>query len=483
MLEHRNTLSPEAIKALKFEDSLEEDVQLRVKSSETNEATLNGNHGNDNGVAAPANKVNDGLTMASKVPTPRNTQSAIPTIDHCILTQNDDDNVSHALTSIEKHLHLFEKNIEHYDQQQQQPEGSSSNDDYKKELKKSKRYGETENLLGSGRSDMISGTDFHYLAGQNDFDDPATDSGSDFERGAIGRNSFGAYSKNTANTLNKPKIARTASDTKNSDFLTIRANYSKQNQKAKLNDDNQKKDLLFQNKAAATATTLKSFINNNTTNNSSQITNTAASSFLNSANNNENNNRDSVSLNKTASSNAASSASSGTSTASMAPATFFNIDKSPKPPSSTLTASTLASEKRKEENLKRFEAYLKQTKAAKSQSNAAATAPAPIQVPSPIQIPNKANTITQRSIIPSNAAPLLNPSPAAAAAYSAGVAQAAQQLQSALNAENRRQMIAPMAPIPNSVVAPNGTFIDSRVQVTSFPYLFQFIRLQTHSHL
>ncbi|XP_030372134.1 serine/threonine-protein kinase MARK2 isoform X3 [Scaptodrosophila lebanonensis] len=178
--------------------------------------------------------------LAAPLP-PRVAVSAMPTLHTghpsakpmSVMSTEDDVGVSFALGSIEKHIHNVE---ESFKQQQlaekQQQQSQSSMDVMKMEImrKQSKRYGETENLLRPGISDMSSENDFQYLGGRRaEFDDSNEQMLSEFQRGSDGRNSIGAYSKNTSATPGtasslKTKLARTASDTKNNDtVLAMRA--------------------------------------------------------------------------------------------------------------------------------------------------------------------------------------------------------------------------------------------------------------------
>lgn len=133
-----------------------------------------------------------------------------------VLTAEDDVNVSFALGSIEKHIFEMEesfKKMEHV----RQP----SIDELKLDRKKqSKRYGETENLLQPGNSEMASGTGFSYLTPPSDLEN-SNDSITDFQRGTGARSSVGAYSK-VATAPYKTKIARTSSDSKNTETMATR---------------------------------------------------------------------------------------------------------------------------------------------------------------------------------------------------------------------------------------------------------------------
>ncbi|XP_043642454.1 serine/threonine-protein kinase MARK2-like isoform X5 [Drosophila teissieri] len=193
---------------------------------------------------------------AQVTPLPRIAVSALPTLQPHptpkerqkppmprLLSTEDDAGVSFALGSIEKHIHNVE---ESFRQQQQNQQSQSSMDVMKLEIKRkqSKRYGETENLLRPGISDMSSENDFQYLGGRRagDLDDSNELMLSEFQRGSDGRNSIGAYSKNSAAATNganavKAKLARTASDTKNNDtVLAMRATLK---QKQQLQDEKQ----------------------------------------------------------------------------------------------------------------------------------------------------------------------------------------------------------------------------------------------------
>ncbi|KAL7736702.1 hypothetical protein ACLKA6_015563 [Drosophila palustris] len=178
------------------------------------------------------------------VPPPRTAVSAIPALHlqnhrqkapapRVQMSAEDDVGVAFALGSIEQHILNVE---ESFKQQQltenQQQQSQSSMDVMKIEgmRKQSKRYGETENLLRPGISDMSSENDFQYLGGRrNQLDDSNEQMLNEFQRGSDGRNSIGAYSKNSATATAasgalKAKLARTASDTKNTDtVLAMRA--------------------------------------------------------------------------------------------------------------------------------------------------------------------------------------------------------------------------------------------------------------------
>ncbi|XP_033250414.1 serine/threonine-protein kinase MARK2 isoform X5 [Drosophila miranda] len=182
----------------------------------------------------------------AKLPLPRVAVSAMPTLHpqpkerqkppRTLMTAEDDVGVTFALGSIEKHIHNVE---ESFRQQQHQQHSQSSMDVMKMEimLKQSKRYGETENLLRPGISEMSSENIFQYLGGRRaELDDSNELMLSEFQRGSDGRNSIGAYSKNTAVASGgagavKNKLARTASDTKNTDtVLAMRATLKQKHQ-------------------------------------------------------------------------------------------------------------------------------------------------------------------------------------------------------------------------------------------------------------
>ncbi|XP_052840488.1 serine/threonine-protein kinase MARK2 isoform X9 [Drosophila gunungcola] len=174
-------------------------------------------------------------------PKPKERQKPVPS---SLLPTEDDVGVSFALGSIEKHIHNVEESFKQ--QQQNQQQSQSSMDVMKLEIKRkqSKRYGETENLLRPGISDMSSENDFQYLGGRRAGELDASNELmlSEFQRGSDGRNSIGAYSKNSAAASNgtnaaKAKLARTASDTKNNDtLLAMRATLK---QKQHLQDEKQ----------------------------------------------------------------------------------------------------------------------------------------------------------------------------------------------------------------------------------------------------
>lgn len=182
----------------------------------------------------------------SSVPAHMLTSVKIPSNDKNKLypqDELDDKNDALDLDSIQKQINAVE---EIFHQQQLQSELQSSHrkpsiDDMKI---RSKRYGETENLLlKSGQSNMASGTDFCYLPPLNDSDFEDEESG--FQRGSEGRNSTGAkdfFEKPSKN----PKINRTSSDTKNFDYVGIRQALREkqvQKQQSSENEINRRKDV------------------------------------------------------------------------------------------------------------------------------------------------------------------------------------------------------------------------------------------------
>ncbi|KAH8402255.1 hypothetical protein KR009_010870 [Drosophila setifemur] len=230
-----------------------------TKSSPSSSSSSNNNNNNSSSSILPE-KAMERTHLASKdlkddivelrrrqvmAPLPRVAVSALPTLQphpqpqerqkplppaRNLLSTEDDAGVSFALGSIEKHIHNVE---ESFKQQQQSQQSQSSMDVMKMEImrKQSKRYGETENLMRPGISDMSSENDFQYLGGRRagDMDGSNELMLTEFQRGSDGRNSIGAYSKNTTATSSgssavKAKLARTASDTKNNDtVLAMRA--------------------------------------------------------------------------------------------------------------------------------------------------------------------------------------------------------------------------------------------------------------------
>ncbi|XP_041675778.1 serine/threonine-protein kinase MARK2 isoform X11 [Drosophila eugracilis] len=252
------------------------------------------------------------LPTLQPYPKPKERQKPVP---RNLLSTEDDAGVSFALGSIEKHIHNVE---ESFKQQQNQQQSQSSMDVMKMEIKRkqSKRYGETENLLRPGISDMSSENDFQYLGGRRagELDDSNELMLSEFQRGSDGRNSIGAYSKNSpaaANGANavKAKLARTASDSKNNDtLLAMRATLK---QKQHLQDE--KQPAVWRPAGTAPTPAARSI-----TSTSSTSTSTSASRG-----------------------GSSSSVVDGVST-------------------SKLTATTISASKRREENLRQFEALLAQ---------------------------------------------------------------------------------------------------------------------------
>ncbi|XP_039953622.1 serine/threonine-protein kinase MARK2 isoform X3 [Bactrocera tryoni] len=175
----------------------------------------------------------DVVRLRNRIPTTRNAASSItpyttitaaatvtdkkltkePTL---VLTAEDDVNVSFALGSIEKHIFEMEESFKKMENVRQ-----PSIDELKLDRKKqSKRYGETENLLQPGNSEMASGTGFSYLTPPSDLEN-SSDSITDFQRGTGARSSVGAYSK-VATAPYKTKITRTSSDSKNTETMATR---------------------------------------------------------------------------------------------------------------------------------------------------------------------------------------------------------------------------------------------------------------------
>ncbi|XP_028894910.1 serine/threonine-protein kinase MARK2 isoform X3 [Zeugodacus cucurbitae] len=170
----------------------------------------------------------DVVRLRNRIQTTRNAASSItpttaaatekkltkePTL---VLTAEDDVNVSFALGSIEKHIFEMEESFKKMENVRQ-----PSIDELKLDRKKqSKRYGETENLLQPGNSEMASGTGFSYLTPPSDLEN-SSDSITDFQRGTGARSSVGAYSK-IATAPYKTKITRTSSDSKNTETMATR---------------------------------------------------------------------------------------------------------------------------------------------------------------------------------------------------------------------------------------------------------------------
>lgn len=134
-----------------------------------------------------------------------------------LYAQDEIDDKSDALDldSIQKQINAVEE-IFHKQQLQSELQSSHRKPSIDELKIRSRRYGETENLLQPCGSNMASGTDFCYLPPMNDSD---CEEESEFKRGSEGRNSTGAkdFEKSTKN-----KINRTSSDTKNFDYVNIR---------------------------------------------------------------------------------------------------------------------------------------------------------------------------------------------------------------------------------------------------------------------
>ncbi|XP_023030860.1 serine/threonine-protein kinase MARK2 isoform X5 [Drosophila willistoni] len=188
-----------------------------------------------------------------KAPLPRVAVSAIPTLhplpkerqklSAAVMSAEDDVGVSFALGSIEEHIQKVEESFKQHQQLNEKQQQHQHLQQSQQIRKQSKRYGETENLLRPGISDMSSENDFQYLGGRRaELDDSNEMMLSEFQRGSDGRNSIGAYSKNSSvsssgSSAMKTKLARTASDTKNTDtVLAMRATF-KQKQTAQHNND------------------------------------------------------------------------------------------------------------------------------------------------------------------------------------------------------------------------------------------------------
>ncbi|XP_037948686.1 serine/threonine-protein kinase MARK2 isoform X5 [Teleopsis dalmanni] len=142
------------------------------------------------------------------------TVSEIPKFDHYILPKNEDASVSIALSSIEKHINKVEESFKHFSELKEpimeKPKGYA--------YKKSKRYGETENLL------QPSDKDLRHNFSQDSCDiESDAQSMEEFVRGAETRSSVNAPSKRNASDT-KAKITRTSSDTKNAEILSVYQN-------------------------------------------------------------------------------------------------------------------------------------------------------------------------------------------------------------------------------------------------------------------
>lgn len=179
-------------------------------------------------------------------PPPRDAVSAIPALHlprnqpkpapRGQISAEDDVGVAFALGSIEKHILNVEESFKQQHLMEEQQSQSTVNVMKMDVIRKqSKRYGETENLLRPGISDMSSENDFQYLGARRSPLDESDLILSEFQRGSDGRNSIGAYSKNSGTSADtssavKAKLARTASDTKNSETVQARRSAFKQNQ-------------------------------------------------------------------------------------------------------------------------------------------------------------------------------------------------------------------------------------------------------------
>ncbi|CAD7012451.1 unnamed protein product [Ceratitis capitata] len=287
----------------------------------------------------------DVVKMRNRIPITRNAASSItpytttttaaagkltkePTL---VLTAEDDVNVSFALGSIEKHIFDMEesfKKMEHI----RQPSIDELQIDRKKQ---SKRYGETENLLQPGNSEMASGTGFSYLTPPSDMEN-SSDSITDFQRGTGARSSVGAYSKGPYKT----KITRTSSDSKNTETMAMR-------------------DIIKQKKIVATNKELPS--------SSTPLQTTSARDTARYAN--ETTKRIITSPSSHISRNSSTASSSGGGVAAVA--SGAGVGK-------TISQTDGAAlDKHREENLRKFESMINQRAAAASKSAAAARNAAP----------------------------------------------------------------------------------------------------------
>lgn len=135
-----------------------------------------------------------------------------------LFTQEEIDDRSDPLDldSIQKQINAVEE-IFHQQQLQSELESSHRKTSIEELKIRSRRYGETENLLQPCGSNMASGTDFCYLPPMNDSD---CEEEGGFQRGSEGRNSTGA--KDFEKSAKNSKINRTSSDTKNFDYVGIR---------------------------------------------------------------------------------------------------------------------------------------------------------------------------------------------------------------------------------------------------------------------
>ncbi|XP_037917780.1 serine/threonine-protein kinase MARK2 isoform X13 [Hermetia illucens] len=126
---------------------------------------------------------------------------------------------SDPLGSIEKHINDVEASFK----KKLKLSTDDIDDDF---VKKSRRYGEHENLLQPGNSDIASGTGLCYLRGEDTETGPV-----EFRRGSESRNSTGAYSIQPP-VQTKTKINRTASDTKNVEMTVMAMRAALKNKQA-----------------------------------------------------------------------------------------------------------------------------------------------------------------------------------------------------------------------------------------------------------
>lgn len=152
---------------------------------------------------------------AAPVPFPSPSTSATSRARKEFLQIDDDSSSTRELENIENQINNIFLNTPAIDEQsattEKQPTGSPML--YKKV---SKRYGEQENLLKTGISDLHSGTGLAYIDNNNEDDVQPIE----FKRGVDGRNSTGGAVSFASKLFqfNKPKppkpVARTSSDTK-----------------------------------------------------------------------------------------------------------------------------------------------------------------------------------------------------------------------------------------------------------------------------
>lgn len=158
-----------------------------------------------------------------------------------LFSQDELDDRSDALDldSIQKQINAVEE-IFHQQQLQSELQSSHRNPSIDELKIRSRRYGETENLLQPCGSNMASGTDFCYLPPMNDSDCEEEESG--FQRGSEGRNSTGA--KDFEKSAKNSKINRTSSDTKNFDYVGIRQTLrEKQVERKQAENETKRKDV------------------------------------------------------------------------------------------------------------------------------------------------------------------------------------------------------------------------------------------------